>query len=309
MVISSNVDVLKGQILAEVPFFYKGVHSCSSIVAMPISFNFSHTLLQFVEVSLGIRSFDLFSIPAFSNRLLSQSDTVLETLKLSKEKHHVERVVLVQHTDFHKGGGSTRFSNRFEEDVYHKGRLIASRQKIRELYPEIDVALVYARVVNDGSEIEVSEVFECGRERVRLITPYQYASQCEAAGIFCLDFRFRKETRRCIQSLIESPSFDIVALPGSAKRFIQGSRIPWKAIKVAYEQHGCRTFVIVHHQDCGAYGGSAGFPDILTEEAHHRAQMDAFEKEVIRKYSDIIVVKVYARLVDDCNKIQFVRFI
>jgi hypothetical protein len=298
----------KGEVLSTVPFRFVGVHNCSTIVAMPISFNFSAELLQFVEVSLGIKAFDLFGIPAFSKRFSEESKMVLGTLELSKDKHHIERVVLFQHVDFHKAGHSTRFETQIEEDCYHKGGLIASAKKIRELYPNIEVKLIYARLINDYAEIELVEVFECGRERVMMVAPYKFqgVSSCEATALFCLDFRFRKETRSCIRDSLGIQSFDVIGVPGASKSFNEGSRVLRKALKVSYEQHSSRKFIIVHHQDCGAYGGSGNFLNSIEEEHHHRDQMRLFESRVKEKYLDASIIKVYARLIEGGKKIQFV---
>jgi hypothetical protein len=300
--------IRKGEILSTVPFRFVGIHSCSTIVAMPISFNFSAELLQFVEVSLGIKAFDLFGIPAFSKRFSEESKMVLGTLELSKNKHHIERVVLFQHVDFHKGGHSTRFGTQVEEDCYHKGGLIASSKKIRELYPSIEIRLIYARIINDYKEIELVEVFECGRERVMMVAPYKFkgVSSCEAVALYCLDFRFRKETRSCIRDSLGIQSFDVIGVPGASKSFNEGSRVLRKALKVSYEQHSCREIVVVHHQDCGAYGGSGNFLNSIEEEHYHRDQMRLFEARIKEKYADVTIIKVYARLVDDGKKIQFV---
>lgn len=303
------LEAPKGEVITTFPFRFLGVHKCSTIVAMPISFNFSYELLKFVEVSLGIKAFDLFGIPAFSKRFSEESKVVLDTLNLSKEKHAVEKVVFIQHVDFHKNGGSTRFGSQGEEDYHHKGGLIASMKKVRNLFPDVDVQLAYARLVNDQQEIEIVEVFECGRERVMMVAPYRFrdVTTCNAAALFCLDFRFRKETRSCIRYSLGFPCFDIIGVPGAAKRFIEGSRVMRKALKVSYEQHGCRKLVVVHHQDCGAYGGSGSFLNPIEEEVFHREQMSCFERKAKELYSDLEVTKVYARLVENRTKIQFIR--
>ena len=183
-------------------------------------------------------------------------------------------------------------------------------ERIREIYPGVEAQSLYARLVNNGTEIEVAQVFEDGNEKVRLVAPYRFIDglYCEAGALFCLDFRFRKETRACIRDSLGFSSFDTIVIPGSTKRFHEDARVPWKAIKVAYEQHGCRVFVVVHHQDCGAYGGSGNFSDVIAEELFHREQINSFEMELKSKYPDAEVIKVYARLVDDFSKIQFVRF-
>lgn len=301
----------KDRILATVPFRFNGVDTCSAIAVMSPSFNFNAEMLGFMELSLGIKAFDLFCIPAFVNRLSEESETVTQTLSLARNKHEIERVTLLQHPDFYPIGEASRFATSIEEDVYHKAGLIKSAKNIHTKYPEVAVDLIYARIVNDQTEIEFVEVFDCGRERVRLITPYRFKGvyQCDCAIILCLDFRFRKETRICVRDSLGFSSFDIIGLKGSTQGCLEeGRMVPWRAIDVAYHKHGCRKFPVIHHDDCGAYGGSGAFFDSVTEEKFHREQINLFEEKFHKKYPDAQIIKIYARLIEDRSKIQFVLF-
>ncbi|MFZ2192965.1 MAG: carbonic anhydrase [Candidatus Moraniibacteriota bacterium] len=301
---------LNGEVLATVPFLYKKIHNCKAIMAMPISFNFSSVMLQCMDYSLGVRSFDLLGIPAFSKNFLSESNTVLETLKLSIEKHNIELVTLFQHVDFHNGGRSTRFDSGFEEDYFHKKGLIASMLKIRRDYPKKEVRAIYARLIRENTEVELVEVFDNGKESVRMVAPYWFRGvyKCEAVLVLCLDFRFRKESRLCIRDSFKIQALDLVGIPGSAQSFLKGAMVSWKALKVAIERHGCKTVYILQHADCGAYKGIIKSLNGFDEEIFQRNQMYIFEHKILKKYPHVRVVKVYARLIDNDTKIQFVRF-
>lgn len=296
-----------GEELVQFPFLYEGVHNCPAVAIIPPNFPFSSSMFQCMEDSFGHRAFDSFLVPGFSSKLSKESRTVLAALDLAYKGHHIEEAVVFAHVDFHKQGFSTRFDTQIKEDCYHKGGLISSLRMLRKRYPKLNIRLVYARLVDDQKEIELSEIFECGRERIRLVTPYGFRGifQCGAAIIICIDFRFRKETRIYVRNSLKIPTYDTIGIPGASKSFIDDARVSWKAIKVAYEQHGCRVFVIVHHQDCGAYGGSSFFSNPIEEEHYHRDQMISFERKIKEKYPDVSIIKVYARLVDG-KKIQFV---
>ena len=306
---SQNLVLPEGEILATFPFLYDGIHGCPAVAILPPSYNFTPSIFQCMEDSFGHRAFDSFVVPGFAKRLSAESKTVLGTLDLSYEKHQIEEAIVFQHVDFHNQGRSTRFKSQIQEDVFHKGGLIASLKLLRKRYPKLNVRLAYARLVNDQTEIEICEVFECGRERLRMVTPFFFKNiaQCGVAFILCLDFRFRKEARICVRDSLHFPAFDIIGIPGAARSFLFNADLSWKAIKVAYEQHGCRTFVIAQHSDCGAYGGAGAFTDAIAEELHFHEQMDLFECELKKRYPDATVIKIYARLIDNRTKIQFVR--
>jgi hypothetical protein len=299
----------KDRILATVPFRFKDVDKCRAIAVMSPSFNFNSEMLGFMEFSLGIKAFDLFCIPAFTNRLLEESETVIKTFSLARDKHEIERVTFLQHPHCYPPGKASQFSAPVEEDAYHKAGLIKSAKNIRARYPEVETDLIYARIVNNQTEIEFVEVFDCGRERVRLITPYRFKDiyHCDCAIILCLDFRFRKESRICVRDSLKFSNFDIIGLKGSIQGFLEeGRMVPWEAIDAAYYERGCRKFPVIHHQDCGAYGGSKYFVNSTVEENFHREQINLFEIKFKERYPDAEIIKIYARLIENETKIQFV---
>ncbi len=294
------------KIVATVPFFDG---ECNAIVAMPISFNFMDEMIGCTRVALGMKRFDLLGIPGFSKRVSLDSKTVLDTITLAVTKHLVRDIVIFQHMDFHNDGNSTRFVSRLDEDYYHKRILIDAAQKIKTLYPEINVALIYARIVKSKSEIEFSKIFQSGNEEVCLRTPFLFGkvNTCGNTVIQCLDYRFRAETRQCIQNAFGVEHFNIIGLPGSTKSFLEGSMTAWKGIKMSYEKHGCRRFFIVHHEDCGAYGSSRSFVNPEKEEAFHNVQLCAMRDRLVKMYTDVDVILIYAKLIGTTNRmIQFI---
>jgi len=300
---------LSDDVILKVPFRFKGKHACSTIVAAPISFNFISSLLDAVEVSLGIEAFDLLVVPGFTNKFLRESKTVLGTLDLAHSKHSIKRVVLCQHVDFHAKGKSNRFVSEMEEDMYHKRGLISSCNKIHGLYPKVAVVMLYARLVNDRKEIEIVQVSEDSRERVRLVAPYTFGDmdQCEATAVLCLDWRFRRETRKCVKEALGNPAFNMIGIPGSAKKFLEGAKTAWKGIKNACEKGGCKKIIVFQHTDCGAYGGSASFKSAVEEELFQYDQLNTFEGMIHKEYPYVAVEKIYARLIENNTRIQFVR--
>lgn len=293
------------KILASLPFNQK---ECEAIVAMPISFNFMGTMIECVKTSLGVKTFDLLGIPGFSRRFLAESKTVLSTIELAVGHHNVRKIIIFQHVDFHDNGKSNRFESLLEEDFNHKRGLIESSKKIKDLYPEMEVVLIYARLVKNQDEVEFSEIFDDGSEEVRLRAPYLFkdVNTCETTVIQCLDYRFRSGTRFCVQEGLGYYNFNIIGIPGSAKAFLDRSRAAWKGIEVAYDVHNCRRFIVFQHQDCGAYGGSGKFANPAEEERFQRGQLLKLKDEILKKHPNVEVQTVFIRLTDNLSKMQFV---
>lgn len=296
-------------VLSTVPFRFKGVNSCDAIVAMPISYNFSNEMLGCMETSFGTKAFDLFGIPAFSKRLKQESQTVLNTLSFAIEDHHVDNIFLFQHVDFHENGRSNRFINRTEEDLYHKNGLMESRKVILKKYPNVEVFMTYARIVNKQKEIELLEILPSGKLRVRLVAPYRGACGCDTAVVMCMDFRFRKESRACVRLSLGKESFAMIGFPGASKRFLEHSKSAWKAVKIACERYGCKKIIGIHHADCGAYGGTSSFIDKYNEEIFHYGELTKLREEILKEYAHVEFVPVYVRLIENDTKIQFVRYL
>lgn len=292
-------------ILASLPFNQK---DCEAIVAMPISFNFMEAMIGCVKTSLGVKTFDLLGIPGFSKRFSSESKVVLNTIELAVNHHNVKRIIIFQHVDFHNDGKSSRYDSLLDEDYNHKKGLIESLKKLRELYPEIGITLIYARLTKGNEEIEFSQIFEDGSEKVRLLTPYLFkgVNTCKTTVIQCLDYRFRSGTRLCVQEAMGVSNFNIIGIPGAVKSFLEQSRAAWKGIEVAYNLHSCRKFILFQHQDCGAYGGSGKFNNSTEEEDYQRGQLLEAKEEILKKYPGAEIQMVYIRLTKDLSKMQFV---
>lgn len=299
---------METQILSTVPFRFKGIHGCDAIVAAPISFNFAREILEFVEVSLKIRAFDLFNIPSFSKKLAEGSATVTSSLDLASNKHGINQVVLFKHSDVGPHG-SRRFSSGFEEDCYHKVQLFDAKRRITKKYRDVKVSMIYVRLVNNDTEIEFAEVFEDGRERIRLVTEYRFKNvfHVETAVLMCMDFRFRRESRACVRYSLGCEHFELIGLPGASKRFIEQSPSAQKAIQHSVRNHGVKHFILIHHADCGAYGGKFECAGPDEEFAMHANEMAACEKFLLEQYPFLSVDKVYAKLIEDDEKIQYLK--
>jgi len=69
--------------------------------------------------------------------------------------HQVEKIVIVNHADCGAYGGSAKFNGDSEaEQKFHEGELRRAKDKSQTQFPDKEVILVYAKLVDEGTNIE-----------------------------------------------------------------------------------------------------------------------------------------------------------
>ena len=139
-------------------FKYRDVHSCEAVVLACIDFRFWKGTMKFVEEELGIKSYDFPKMPGASkaiNDCLSEVDVPMKCIGVPCDLHHVKKIVVVNHSDCGAYGGSAKFNGDSNaEQRFHEEELQKAKAKILEKYPEKEVILVYAKLVDEGGNIE-----------------------------------------------------------------------------------------------------------------------------------------------------------
>jgi len=132
---------------------------------------------------------------------------------------------------------------------------------------------------------------------------------CEAVVLSCIDFRFWRETADFVENKLGIKSFDFPSLPGSAKAINECSEgdVSSSCIGVPCDLHHVKKIVIVNHQDCGAYGGSAKFNgDEKAEQKFHEEELKKAKEKILAKYLGREIVLVYAKLDENKENIEFI---
>lgn len=136
---------------------------------------------------------------------------------------------------------------------------------------------------------------------------------CSAVVFTCMDFRFRKELGQFIEDRNEGlgiEPFDDPKLPGAAKNIneLDGDLdLATKSIGISCDLHEAKTIVIVNHEDCGAYGGSAKFGnDPESEQKFHEEELKKAREKIAAKFPGKEIILVYAKLVDNKEYIEFI---
>ena len=123
---------------------------------------------------------------------------------------------------------------------------------------------------------------------------------CDAAVVWCFDFRFETAFRKLLKRIgVFYP--DSIRLAGGAKCLASPEHETDRVfvvdqIRKSIKLHGTRTAVLMLHSDCGAYGGLAAFGNDAAKEAlHHGSQL---QQAASFLESEIPELKVKAYFVD-----------
>jgi len=136
-------------------FNYKGIHSCEAVVLCCIDFRFWRETLEFAEKELKLDSFDFPSLPGAAKTINEKSDLALGCVSVPCDLHHASKIVIVNHSDCGAYGGSSKFNGDSEaEQKFHEEELQKAKNIILAKYPEKEVVLVYAKLVDEGENID-----------------------------------------------------------------------------------------------------------------------------------------------------------
>jgi hypothetical protein len=79
----------------------------------------------------------------------------MQCIGIPCDLHHAARIVIVNHADCGAYGGSKEFKGDDEaEQKFHEVQLKSAKEKILKYYPGKEVVLVYAKLVDEGENIE-----------------------------------------------------------------------------------------------------------------------------------------------------------
>lgn len=116
-----------------------------------------------------------------------------------------------------------------------------------------------------------------------------------ALVIQCIDYRFQSAVRRFLLNRGLKNKYDLVSLAGSAKDLLgKDKSFILKQIEISSRLHGIKEIYLVHHLDCGAYGGSKAFKDLKAEIKRHKSDLFQAKKIIHNKFPRLRVVKALA---------------
>lgn len=115
---------------------------------------------------------------------------------------------------------------------------------------------------------------------------------CDAMVVACIDFRFQKFIRDWTDKELAGKKFDYVGFAGSTKSL----DTILAQIDISVRLHQIKQLVLIHHEECGAYGAES------TPERHAEDLKKAREA-VVAKYPTLSVDLYYLHLDGNFEKI------
>lgn len=108
---------------------------------------------------------------------------------------------------------------------------------------------------------------------------------CDALIISCIDFRFQKYLHKWLDKNMENKTYDYVGFAGSTKDLLT----VMKQLDISVRLHHISQVVLIHHEDCGAYGKES------TKEKH-AADLTKAKNTISALYPDLKVELLYLHL-------------
>ncbi|MFH1236773.1 MAG: carbonic anhydrase [Parcubacteria group bacterium] len=146
------------------------------------------------------------------------------------------------------------------------------------------------------------------RVSIRRKYDFSISSKCRTLLIQCIDYRFQTGIRNFMISQGYQDEYDVVSVSGAGKYLVESGverEILFDEIRISQQLHNISEVFIVHHLDCGAYGGSNAFPTVQNEKARHMQDLGVIQARIKEKFPVLVVHTVIARLEADGNKVDF----
>lgn len=109
---------------------------------------------------------------------------------------------------------------------------------------------------------------------------------CDALVVSCIDFRFQKYIRKWLDENLGDKTYDYVGYAGSSKDL----KTVLKQLEISVKLHDIKQVILMHHEQCGAYGKSS------TPENHAKDLLKA--RRAIKKLYPHLQVDLFYLLLD-----------
>jgi len=121
---------------------------------------------------------------------------------------------------------------------------------------------------------------------------------CQNLLLSCMDFRLQTTISNWLKENGYAGDADIILVPGSCKVLAENqggcqAGLILDGIRLAYEKHGVRRFILTQHEDCGAYGGQIAFETAKAEKIKLIADVKKVKDLLKAKYQDIEVLMFF----------------
>ncbi|MBI4009363.1 hypothetical protein HY357_03955 [Candidatus Roizmanbacteria bacterium] len=116
---------------------------------------------------------------------------------------------------------------------------------------------------------------------------------CDALVVSCIDFRFQKFIRKWLDKNMEGKTYDYVGFAGGTKDL----KTIKKQLAISVKLHHISQVVLIHHEDCGAYGKQS-------THAKHSQDLKKARRTIKKLYPKLQVYTYYIDLSGSFEKIK-----
>jgi carbonic anhydrase len=116
---------------------------------------------------------------------------------------------------------------------------------------------------------------------------------CQAVIVCCIDFRFQKNIRKWTDENLKDQMYDLVGLAGSTKDL----DTILKQIDISVHLHHISQVVLIHHEECGAYGAESTLEK-------HTADLHKAKSAIHSRYPYLDISLYYLKLSGEFTPIQ-----
>ena len=115
---------------------------------------------------------------------------------------------------------------------------------------------------------------------------------CDAVVVGCMDFRFKDFMRTFFDSYLKGKQYDTIRYAGATNELF----MVLSQIDISVRLHKIKQVVLVHHEDCGAYGKEGNFE-------RHKMDLLKTEKVLNTLYPELAIDLFYMRMDGSCQQI------
>jgi len=129
---------------------------------------------------------------------------------------------------------------------------------------------------------------------------------CSSALIRCIDFRFTSVINSWMKEKGIMDDCDIISVAGISKSIAQDpdsddAKFILNQIGLSKKLHNIKTLYLIHHTDCGAYGGHDAFDNINIEKQCYSEDMKKAHKIISRYVPDIEIKHMLADIKNEAE--------
>jgi carbonic anhydrase len=116
---------------------------------------------------------------------------------------------------------------------------------------------------------------------------------CDAFVVACFDFRFQKYIKKWLEENFQNKTYDYVGFAGSTKNL----DIIMNQLDISVRLHHIKEVVLIHHEDCGAYG-------VDSTHDRHAADLKKARQTINALYPNLTVNLFYLHLDGEFEKVK-----